>query len=266
MILTELQHDFLSRIAADNPPASGVWADDRAAGLAVYRHAYRARLLDCLREGFEKTWAWIGDEAFEAASSDYIDTHQPRSWTLDAYGDGFSTALAGAFPDDPEIAELAWLERAMHEAFTSPDTEPFDQAAFAAQTGDFSADDWNAMRLVVQPRACQRHVLTNAAAIWHHLDGGIAPPPAMLLEEWTEIIVWRQGLVPCFRSLDEREARALHTIGSAANFDELCETLADAMGGGATTAAQTAGSYLARWIGEGLIAGISSDRGATDPA
>lgn len=264
MMLAELQHDFLSRIAAEKPPAAGAWAGERAAGLAVYRHAYRARLLDCLRECFEKTWTWIGDEAFNAAAADHIETQPSVSWTLDAYGENFAAALSSAFPDDPEIAELAWLERAMRDVFAGPDPVAFDPSAFAVRTRGFAAADWASMRLIFQRDVRQRHVLTNCAAIWHHLDAKQDPPAAMLLTEWTETLVWRQGLVPCFRSLDEREALALDTARSDATFDELCATMASALGGDAEAASAVVGGFLVRWIGEGLVAGIHTGEKTVD--
>ena len=43
---------------------------DPSPRLAVYHHAYRAQLVDCLRDTFERVWAWLGDAGFEAAVVD----------------------------------------------------------------------------------------------------------------------------------------------------------------------------------------------------
>jgi hypothetical protein len=71
---------------------------DPSPRLAVYHHAYRAQLVDCLRDTFERVWAWLGDAGFEAAARGYIGSHPPHSWTLSDYGDEFDRALSELYP------------------------------------------------------------------------------------------------------------------------------------------------------------------------
>jgi hypothetical protein len=59
----------------------------------IYRNAYRARLVDALRETFPRTARWVGD-APSAGRGTPRDQLTARSWTLDAVGEGFEQTLA----------------------------------------------------------------------------------------------------------------------------------------------------------------------------
>mgnify|MGYP002835384385 CR=1 FL=1 len=47
------------------------------------------------------------------------DAAPPSDWTLDAYPAGFPATLAHIHADSPEIADLAWLEIALADAFVA---------------------------------------------------------------------------------------------------------------------------------------------------
>ena len=94
MSLLELQRRFYTSVTSEGADLETGWPVEIRPGLAVYRHAYRARLIDCLRESFEKTWSWIGDDAFDAAALQHLSEHPPRSWTLDDTARDFTATLA----------------------------------------------------------------------------------------------------------------------------------------------------------------------------
>ncbi len=131
MTLEQIQRDFRAHIVSGSPAIEAAIVGDARRGLAVYHHAYRANLIACLRDSFEKTAAWLGDDAFERAALGHIEANPPRSWTLGVYGHGFDDTLATRFPADPEIAELAWLDWRLRRAFDGPDVEIEDPAASA---------------------------------------------------------------------------------------------------------------------------------------
>src|SRR6266849_5644114 len=49
--------------------------------LAIYGHAYYARLLECLREEFPVLKHAIGDELFDAFVAEYLERYPSRSYT-----------------------------------------------------------------------------------------------------------------------------------------------------------------------------------------
>ncbi len=127
MSLLTLQSAFRAEIVADDEGLA-----PSSLGMAIYRDAYRGRLLAALESSFERTRRWVGEEAFTAAACHYILTHPPVSWTLDDYGGDFPELLETLFAKDPEVSELAWLEWHLSQAFAAPDTPTLDPAALAA--------------------------------------------------------------------------------------------------------------------------------------
>jgi len=244
MKLQRLQQDFCAYLL-DQPSAIEA---EVAGDIDVYHHAYRAQLLNCLRDTFEKSWSWLGDEAFEAAACAHIEAHPPHAWTLNVYGEGFDQTLAGLHPDDPEIAELAWLEWTLRRAFDGPDGDSVDP-------GDLAAIDWDNAVLHLVPTLRLGTVTTNCAALWSALAESETPPAAERLPGPNDIRVWRHGLSAKFRSVDPIEERALRLVLGGADFAELCAVLAAELGDERGTA--EIGRILGLWLQEGVLAAIS---------
>src|SRR5262245_9550410 len=62
--------------------------------LAVYGHAYYARLLECLREEFPVLKHALGEEVFAAFAFGYLQHYPSRSYTLFQLGSNFPRYLA----------------------------------------------------------------------------------------------------------------------------------------------------------------------------
>ncbi len=248
MNLFELQQsmgDFL--VAA--PECTFAETMRHAPGLGVYRNNYRGSLLACLRDTYEKCCAWLGDDAFDSAARAHIDTHAPVSWTLDAYGHDFDETLRGLYPDDPEVAEMAWLEWAMRRAFDGPDATPVD----LTELGNIN---WEQARFQLVPTLKLCTITTNAPAIWSALDNEEPPPEAQLLHVTTILCVWRYALSPCFRSIEGNEARLLDMAQNGISFGAICGQLTTEIG--EEEAAKVSGAALGQWLNDGLIVGITS--------
>lgn len=113
--------------------------------LAVYGHAYFARLLDCLREEYPVLRTALGDEVFDAFAAEYLARFPSRSYTLFDLGTSFPQFLRDTRPegegsdDEPAwpdfLINLATLELAFNEVFDGPGIEgtpALDAAAIAA--------------------------------------------------------------------------------------------------------------------------------------
>lgn len=240
MSLLALQRALRDQILAVEP--EGVPAGSER-GLAVYRHAYRAQLTACLRETFEKTHAWLGDEAFDAACQDHIADHVPHSWTLGDYGEGFDDTLRRRYPRDDEVAELTALEWGLARAFDGPDGDRISQEALAQV-------DWERAVLLFVPTLVVREAKTNAGAIWSAIAEGATPPPAVALPQTGGTRIWRLGLSPQFRTIDALERAALDLALAGASFAAVCEQLAGDDGG---QSVEALGAILGGWLQDGLI-------------
>lgn len=246
MTLAALQRDFRGWLVEGCTDAAGRIGPAALPGLAVYQNNYRAQLVACLAETHEHTHAWLGDEAFLAAAATHIDASPPRAWTLDAYPEGFVTTLAGLYPADTEVQELAALEWALSRAFTAPDAEPVSPAALAAV-------DWDTAVLQFLPSVSVLSATTNAAAIWSALAAGETPPTAQRLPEPAALLVWRQDFTPSFRTIDEVEEQAIIRCAAGQDFTALCNSLIETLGEAAGV--ERAAALLGQWIADGLIAG-----------
>ena len=106
--------------------------------LHIYHHAYRARLQETMQDTFEKTWAYLGDDAFAAAALDYVEGHPPVHRNLRWYGETFPRWLTQRFPADADIGELAMIDWQLRQAFDGDDAVPVPATALAA----LGADVW----------------------------------------------------------------------------------------------------------------------------
>ncbi|WP_342250122.1 DUF2063 domain-containing protein [Sphingomonas sp. OTU376] len=179
---------------------------------------------------------------------------QPSSWTLDAYPRDFPATLALLYPADPEVAELAWIDLALGEAFVAPD-------ATALSAADLGAVDWERAVLRFSPSLDLADLTTNAPAIWSALAEGVEPPSVTYLPEAGAILAWRDGEAPRFRAVDQLERQAVLRTRAGMPFPELCAALAEALGEDAGVA--RAGAMLGQWLSDGLI--VAADSIADSP-
>ncbi len=244
MSLLELQREFRSAVLNRSSGIEARLAGRCEIGLAVYRNAYRLRLRDCLRETYEKTWAWLGDARFDAAVGRYVDANRPRSWTLADYGEGFADALAVDLPDDPEASELAWLDWAMRRAFDGASALPLQAAQHASI-------DWDNSVLRFAPTLALRAIATNCGAIWAAISDGKTPPEAEMLPAPAALCVWRKDLSPRFRTIEGGELLALRLARAGVPFGEICRLVA--LGRSDADVVAGLGRLLARWLEDEML-------------
>lgn len=252
MTLAIIQRRFLGAVTAIDETDVADWPIEMRDGLVVYRTAYRARLLDCLRGAFDKCRKWIGDESFDAAAAHHLIIHPPSSWTLDDLGRGFSDTLGMLFPDDPEVEELAWLEWEMQQIFTSRDVATLDAADFAERASSFTEEDWLNLRLTFVPILSMRCVATDCAALWTAIEDELEMPALQLPTDTSTLLIWRDALKSRFRLLGASEASSLALMRGGGTFEQLCAALVQAYGDAAGV--EAAGTMLGRWVTEGLVA------------
>jgi hypothetical protein len=215
--------------------------------MAIYRNAYRSRLGDALATSFDRTRRWVGDPAFAAASAHYIITHPPHSWTLDAYGDRFVTVLAELFAQDAEVAELAWLEWHMQQAFAAPDQPELTAAALAA--AGLRDEEWEVLRFAMAAGFAVREVRHDCTALWHALGAEAGSEFTVTQIEPSALVIWRSTLSPHFRLLDCDEFAALGQLAAGKSFGEVAAQAGE-------QGIARFGKWFAQWLGEGLFSAI----------
>lgn len=255
-LLARTQQDFLACVLDDAAPLPPGWNARRAAGMVVYRNAYRARLVDVLRDTFERTARLVGDAAFRQAAAHHLITHPPASWTIDLAGDGFPETCAELFVNDPDVAEVAWLEWAMHSAFTAGDCEPLMPAGFAVATAGYETGQWEGLCLNFMPGTTVRPVTHDLVKLWATLAEPVQPSDVVELRETQWVLVWREAERPTFVLVPAVEGRALADLWGGGTFGALCASLADTID--PNEAATKAGAMLLNWLEMGVIWSIRS--------
>ncbi|MEL6878670.1 MAG: DNA-binding domain-containing protein [Pseudomonadota bacterium] len=253
------QAAFMEQILDENAPLPQGWGNSQAAGMQVYRGNYRSALMDALGDTFERVKQYVGDAPFQRVAAHHVIANPPAGWTIDEAGAGFDESCAKLFGNNPEVAELAWLEWTMLGLATAPDSLPLDANGFGEATAQFGDDDWAGMKLVPQPRAASRVVAHDLTAIWTALGDGEAAQGNIALNEPRGCLVWREGERPTFLMVDAEEAQAFAAVQDGASYGEVCILLAGENTGDEAiqNAAMRAGAMLGRWLNDGLIVGLS---------
>lgn len=252
--LAARQADFMAHVLDDDRPLPAGWTPRHAAGLNIYRNAYRARLVDALRETYERTARWVGEDAFRAAAAHHVIKTPPNSWTLDHVAEGFVEVLQEVFAGDPEVAELAWLEWAMHRAFVAADIAPLDAARFADGSTGFGEEEWAGLKLNFVPSLHLAVMSHDAGGLWNALAADEFVAPDYALPAPVSMIVWREDLRPTFMPIGDAEGYGLGEMMRGASYGEMVDSLAGKIGD--EDAVMQAGAMLGRWLGNGLIAGF----------
>lgn len=256
--LAERQAAFMAQVLDEDAPLPIGWGERHAAGMQVYRGNYRSSLVEALRDTYEKTSRWVGEDAFSRAAAHHVITHPPRSWTLDNAGADFDETCAQLFRNDPEVAELAWLEWAMMQVFTALNVDPLEAAGFAAATAGFADEDWANLRIRFLPGACAKEVRHDLRKLWNALGQDEFERVDARLGTVQSVIVWREGERSTFMMGSAEEARAFCALQDGMTYAEVCMILAgeDPTQDEAQEAAMRAGALLGRWLNEGIIAAL----------
>lgn len=256
MSLRDLQADFQAYVRDQEGVTSAFAArlatppgGDGARRMRVYHHAYRARLGQVLREVFDKTWSYLGDDAFSQAVETYVALHPSTSPSLDDFGAAFPEHVASLWPAEADVGELAWLDWAMRRVFDGEDAE----ALGARVLGSLSGDAWNTVGFAFHPTLTVRAVTTNTGALWAALEEGSPLMPAPL-DGPMAVRVWRKDLQPHFRMVNAVEAKALAEMVQGRSFAEVCERLTHER---IEDPVERAAALLAVWLQDGLIVGLT---------
>lgn len=219
--------------------------------LGIYHSAYRARLREALGTVFERTWAYLGDEAFDAQCARQIAANRSTDPNLRHYGKTFPDLLSHTLADDPDVAELATMDWHIHTAFDAPDAA----ALAAGQLSALGESEWSRVRFTFHPSVSIALFDWNVLELWHALDRGNRPPSAHRMEAPLAHLFWRSALRVHFRTLEPSEHLMLQQLLDGLRFADAC-TLAARDN---PDAVPLVGSWLRRWLADELLCDIAID-------
>ena len=219
-------------------------------GLAIYHHAYRARLLGVMLEDFPAVRYWLGDEDFAVLVQAYLDAYPSRHFSLRWLGERFAGFLQQQL--NPEhsapLVELANLEWAFTLAFDALPGAPLSLEQMAC----LPAGEWPGLQVQLLPGVQRLQLHYNSVALWQAAKAEAEFPPSVLLAQPALCLLWRHQLISQYRSVAADEASALLGMCDAGwNFAQLCEQLAEHEQ--EQLAPAKAAGWLKQWLSEGLL-------------
>jgi len=254
MNLSELQSDF-QRALFDTECKGADWISESARGLSardrldVYYNAYRLRLIDVLMDTFEHTAIYLGDDWFNQLAADFVQSHHSTYKNIGLYGREFPDFLAKQLPDDMEVSELALMDWKLRRAFDGADSAVMTQDDLQQL-----ASEGTCIRLQAVPTLTTCTQQFNTLDIWHGINQEETPPTVEQLPEPIELLIWRKGYSPHFRSLSKIESAAIVCVRSGETLDTIGATLEKEFP--EADVATEFGVMLHRWLDDEIIFGV----------
>ena len=225
--------------------AHGLSSEDR---LAIYHNAYRVRLIDVLLDTFEHTATYLGHDWFHQLASDYVQSHDSTHNNIGLYGREFPRFLAEQLPDDGEVAELALMDWKLRRAFDGADSPVMTHDHLQ----QIASGERQISRLQPVPTLGISAHDFNTLDIWHAINQDEHPPVVERLPHPVDVLIWRKGHSPHFRSLSPIESSAITCVCSGYTMDAIGAALEKKFPD--IDAATEFGLMLHGWIDEQLLA------------
>lgn len=214
--------------------------------LGIYHHAYRARLCEVLADSFAKTCLFMGSDTFDEYAAAFAVAHPPLTRSLSRYGADFPAFLAGLFPANPELYELAQLDWDLRACFDGPDVAALNTDT--AHTDTVRA--WLHRERPLHPGLRLSEVTTNVVQLWNAIDADQPVPEVELLAKPSSVMVWRKNLQPHFQTLAMGQAEFARRLMIGKSIQQACDDLA---GSEALQDPAQLGEWLRDWLDNGVL-------------
>ncbi len=252
MTLRELQINFQHTLL--NAECSGAdWVRESARGLSsrdrldIYHNAYRTRLKDVLLDTFEHTAVYLGNDWFHQLAAAYVQSHHSIYNNIGLYGREFPHFLAVQLAEDKEISELALMDWNLRRAF--------DGANGIVMTHDdlqnLATVENGSIRLQPVPTLSISTHHFNTLDIWHAINQDQHPPVVERLPHPIDVLIWRKGHSPHFRSLAKIESAAIACVCSGDTLEDIGPVLEKEFPD--VDVATEFGIMLHRWLDDEII-------------
>jgi hypothetical protein len=218
--------------------------------LGTYYNAYRIRLIDALAVDYSALEKYLGREAFENLSLDYLRRYPSRFRSIRWFGQQLPEYLGKYYQADDaslvrELALYEWTQATVFDAADSPQLVQLEDMA------GVPAESWPALRFEFIAALRWLDLRWNVPQIESALDNGDPLPEVQASEFPQRWLLWRRDFKTHWRSLEVHEAWAIEQAASGASFAEICEGLLEWID--AEQVALIAAGFLKQWIGDQLL-------------
>ncbi|OEE87084.1 DUF2063 domain-containing protein [Enterovibrio norvegicus FF-162] len=253
MTLLDIQNSF-QRVVLDEQCADANWVNQSAQRLpskerlAIYHNAYRVRLIDVLRDTFGHTVTYLGDDWFNQLTARYVQNHTSIYNNIGLYGEEFPQYLAEQLAADLEVAELANLDWTLRRAFDGTDSAIMTLEHLQHIASDNPEN--GSLRAVPTLSIITLHF--NTLDIWHAIDQDGTPPTVEPLPQPVDVLIWRKGHSPHFRSLSPIESEAISYVRAGETLNDIGAKLIENYPD--EDVSTQFGHMLLRWINDEVLA------------
>jgi hypothetical protein len=228
--------------------------------LEIYRHAYHARLIECLLDDYPAVAATLGEADFDELCRKYIATYPSTGSNLNGFG-AHMASLCRAEAAEPAaiasrelgsfVADLAALEWAIVEVIHAASADPLTMTGLAA----IPAGKWADARLVATPAF---RLLRFAYPVNAYFQAFREErEPEVPLPQASAVVVYRSGPTIWRMDLGEAAFDLLHALTSgqtlAASLDEANGALSEVDEG---EAAARVTAWFRDWVSSGLFSSV----------
>lgn len=273
MKLADFQALFQARILAgpsdeDAPLLKELRESQRGVGrgelLHVYQSGYRIRLESFLYEDHPGLRALIGDEAFEALVGEYVAANPPQCRNARWYTTGLPDYMREHAPwrDDARAIAMAFLERAIVDAFDAPNAEPLTiqaLAGFAPEDSPRLVFEFHPSLILLEQPAGVLAAYQAAAAEDDEEPGEAETGDTDAELEYAEgtetVAVWRCNEETAYRELEPAEYVALCEARAGRAFGDICQMAAFQQSGDIEP--ERLAQFLASWFEDGMVVGVA---------
>lgn len=216
--------------------------------LRVYFDAYRIRLFEILKLDFEKTHTLMGDENFEKAFVDYLNTYPSEHFSVRYFGQRFPKFLkeSALFSDFPIFAEMAQFEWCVAYTLDAKDAPVLEQNALKA----IPLEAWPTLQFAFHPSVISHVFEWNVPLLWKCIEQDMPPQPPEKFAHPIRCIFWRNGIRSFYQSCERAHEALLYTeIIAEHDFATISESLLDVLP--EDTIALTLAQTINQWVQEG---------------
>ncbi len=222
--------------------------------MAIYKNAYRQRLIGVLADDFHAVYQILGDDTFVQLGTRYLQRYPSYSHSVGDIGQHLAKFLSETQPyaDYPylwQTADFSWAKKVL---FTAPDNdaivtlkalESIPESAWPTVTFTF---------IHALKRLSYNHTIPQ---LCQALDDEKTIPEPKALETPQAWIMWRKDFHPHWQSLDDSEDAFFIRARQGKNFEQLCQVLkqwhAD------DDIPLHAARMVRNWIDQGMLAAIT---------
>lgn len=246
--LQETQQWLVEAIVAENEspevatyvtPSAKQAPKDR---LHVYRHAYVARLIECLEDDYRAVFHALGRDRAEEVCREYIAAHPSRSFSLNVFGQSMPAFLKAK--GETFAADLATLEWSLVEAIHAAESTKMAPDALAK----IDPSEWANVALVASP-SVRLHQFDYPVSAYYTAFS-IEEEPAIPEAAAERIAVYRAGMKIWRLTLSAGQYALLAPLVRGASLDEAFES---DIGDEADV-----GAWFQQWMVEGIFSGTRS--------